>query len=116
MSTSLAAAFERLSDSRPPTDTPVLLDRAVVMGGSVAGLMAARVLADHAVEVIIVERDDPLDRAVRRKRDLLDPHLGVLEQLIATPLQSFAPLVEPDRLVERHRAFFELIDDRFELR
>ena len=59
MSTSPAAVFARLSDPRPPTDTPGLFDRAMVLGGSVAGLMAARVLADHAGEVIIVERDDP---------------------------------------------------------
>ncbi|MGW3570194.1 FAD-dependent oxidoreductase [Streptomyces sp. NPDC000941] len=32
--------------------------RAVVLGGSVAGLLAARVLSDHADEVIVLERDD----------------------------------------------------------
>lgn len=52
---STSAWFERLSEPRPPTGTPVLFDRAVVMGGSVAGLMAGRVLADRAGEVIIVE-------------------------------------------------------------
>ncbi|WP_326563275.1 FAD-dependent oxidoreductase [Micromonospora sp. NBC_01796] len=31
--------------------------RAVVLGGSIAGLMAARVLSDHAEEVLIIERD-----------------------------------------------------------
>jgi flavin-dependent dehydrogenase len=44
----------------------VLFDRAVVMGGSVAGSTAARVLADHASEVIIVERDDPGTSAAPR--------------------------------------------------
>ena len=32
-------------------------DRAIVMGGSIAGLAAARVLSDHFREVILVERD-----------------------------------------------------------
>jgi 2-polyprenyl-6-methoxyphenol hydroxylase-like FAD-dependent oxidoreductase len=32
-------------------------DRAIVMGGSMAGLAAARVLSDHYGEVIIVERE-----------------------------------------------------------
>jgi glycine/D-amino acid oxidase-like deaminating enzyme len=32
-------------------------DRAIVMGGSIAGLTAARVLSDHFREVILVERD-----------------------------------------------------------
>lgn len=34
------------------------MERAVVLGGGVAGLLAARVLADHAAEVVVVERDD----------------------------------------------------------
>ena len=34
------------------------MDRALVLGGSVAGLLAARVLSDHASEVVLVERDD----------------------------------------------------------
>ena len=33
-------------------------DRAVVIGGSMAGLLAARVLSEHFKEVIVVERDD----------------------------------------------------------
>ncbi|MGA8115996.1 MAG: FAD-dependent oxidoreductase [Actinocatenispora sp.] len=43
------------------------MKKALVLGGSIAGLLAARVLADHADEVTIVERDD-LDcgPAVRR--------------------------------------------------
>ncbi|NJP43294.1 NAD(P)/FAD-dependent oxidoreductase [Actinacidiphila epipremni] len=32
--------------------------RAVVLGGSIAGLLAARVLSGHAEEVLVVERDD----------------------------------------------------------
>jgi heterodisulfide reductase subunit A-like polyferredoxin len=32
-------------------------DRAIVMGGSIAGLAAARVLSDHFREVVLVERD-----------------------------------------------------------
>lgn len=36
----------------------VLGERAVVLGGSMAGLLAARVLADSYSEVLVVERDD----------------------------------------------------------
>ncbi|MFI0818494.1 FAD-dependent oxidoreductase [Streptomyces sp. NPDC021098] len=32
--------------------------RAVVLGGSISGLLAARVLSDHADEVVVFERDD----------------------------------------------------------
>ena len=34
------------------------MDRAVVVGGSLAGLLCAAVLAEHAGEVVVVERDD----------------------------------------------------------
>jgi len=43
------------------------MDRALVLGGSVAGLLAARVLADHASEVVLVERDDLGGGAVMRR-------------------------------------------------
>lgn len=42
--------------------------RALVLGGSLAGLLAARVLSDHYAEVLVVDRDDldsPLDRPRR---------------------------------------------------
>jgi 2-polyprenyl-6-methoxyphenol hydroxylase-like FAD-dependent oxidoreductase len=53
-----AQRFAEINTPYPPTDTKVLMRRAVVLGGSMAGLMAARVLSDHAEEVVIVERDD----------------------------------------------------------
>lgn len=34
------------------------LDRAIVIGGSMAGLLAARVLADHYKEITVLERDE----------------------------------------------------------
>ncbi|GAA1579980.1 FAD-binding monooxygenase [Kribbella sancticallisti] len=37
--------------------TPTHRDRAVVLGGSIAGLLAARVLADNFAEVLIIDRD-----------------------------------------------------------
>jgi 2-polyprenyl-6-methoxyphenol hydroxylase-like FAD-dependent oxidoreductase len=42
-------------------------DHAVVAGGSIAGLVAARVLADHFAAVTIVERDELPAEAVNRK-------------------------------------------------
>jgi 2-polyprenyl-6-methoxyphenol hydroxylase-like FAD-dependent oxidoreductase len=51
-------AFAEISTPKPPESTPVLMRRAVVLGASMAGLMAARVLSDHAEQVIVIERDD----------------------------------------------------------
>jgi 2-polyprenyl-6-methoxyphenol hydroxylase-like FAD-dependent oxidoreductase len=57
--------FRELGATQPPAGTGVILRRAVVLGGSVAGLLAARVLSDHASEVVVVERDDLADTEVR---------------------------------------------------
>ena len=46
------------SRQAPPPPATRRLGRALVLGGSVAGLMAARVLADHADEVLVIEPDD----------------------------------------------------------
>ncbi|SDX64153.1 2-polyprenyl-6-methoxyphenol hydroxylase [Amycolatopsis xylanica] len=53
-----ASVFARLSTGEPPARTEIVMDKAVVLGGSIAGLLAARVLADHAHTVVIVERDE----------------------------------------------------------
>src|SRR5208282_858312 len=64
---------------------------------------------------IAVEGGQPFGLPVRRERDLFDPHFGVLQEFVAALLQRFAALVEPDRIVEGHCAFLELVDDAFEL-
>ncbi|MFY2562927.1 FAD-dependent oxidoreductase [Corallococcus terminator] len=51
---------------------------AVVIGGSMAGLLAARVLADHFERVILVERDLRAEGPVPRKGVPQGPHLHVL--------------------------------------
>jgi 2-polyprenyl-6-methoxyphenol hydroxylase-like FAD-dependent oxidoreductase len=55
---SLAEAFAAITTSERPAHTDVILRRAVVLGSSMAGLMAARVLSDHAEEVLVIERDE----------------------------------------------------------
>src|SRR5581483_8800282 len=44
---------------------------------------------------------------------LLDPCLGLAQQFLAAALQRLAPLVDGHRLLERHLAFLEPLDDRF---
>ncbi|GAB7050977.1 FAD-dependent oxidoreductase [Catenuloplanes indicus] len=50
--------FAQITSVAPATGPRAALGRAVVLGGSIAGLMAARVLSEHADEVVIVEPDD----------------------------------------------------------
>jgi 2-polyprenyl-6-methoxyphenol hydroxylase-like FAD-dependent oxidoreductase len=58
--------------------------RAVVVGGSLTGLLAARALADHFDEVIVVERDDdPKGASVRRGvPQAAHPHMLLAQGLI----------------------------------
>jgi 2-polyprenyl-6-methoxyphenol hydroxylase-like FAD-dependent oxidoreductase len=58
MSGKLTRSFARIATTRTPGDYRVTLGRAVVLGGGIAGLIAARVLSDHAREVLLLERDD----------------------------------------------------------
>lgn len=70
--------------------TPTQQDRAVVLGGSIAGLLAARVLADHFAEVTVIDRDaltsDPIPRRgtpqARHLHGLLARGHQVLEELL----------------------------------
>ncbi|MFI7489053.1 FAD-dependent oxidoreductase [Micromonospora echinaurantiaca] len=58
MSLSPARVFAALNAVRPPERSWPVLGKAVVVGGSVAGLLAARVLSHHAESVVILDRDD----------------------------------------------------------
>lgn len=49
--------FASLNSANPPAGPSAELGLAVVLGGSVAGMLAARVLADHARTVLVIERD-----------------------------------------------------------
>jgi 2-polyprenyl-6-methoxyphenol hydroxylase-like FAD-dependent oxidoreductase len=54
-----AEVFDRLSTTDPPAGTRRLFGTACVLGAGLAGLVAARVLADHADRVVIIEPDEP---------------------------------------------------------
>lgn len=57
--TKVSDTFARIGAAVPPSaPPPKKLGTAVVLGGSIAGMLAARVLADHAERVVILERDD----------------------------------------------------------
>lgn len=65
--------------------------RAVVMGGSISGMLAARVLADFFDEVIIVEADDPSYDKNARKRVPQGQHSHVLLQAGQQVLERLFP-------------------------
>src|SRR5215467_10471546 len=49
------------------------------------------------------------------ERDLLHARLGLPQQLLAAALERLAALIDRDRLLERHLALLEPLDDGFEL-
>jgi len=57
MAESVTQRFARIGTAERPAETRVLMRRAIVLGASMAGLLAARVLSDHADEVLVIERD-----------------------------------------------------------
>ncbi|MFJ4467615.1 FAD-dependent oxidoreductase [Streptomyces sp. NPDC089424] len=57
MALSQAKIFECLSDVATPQDARALFRTAHVLGGSIGGLLAARVLSDHSEHVVIIEPD-----------------------------------------------------------
>ena len=65
--------------------------RTVVMGGSISGMLAARVLADFFDEVIIVEADDPSYDKNARKRVPQGQHSHVLLQAGQQVLERLFP-------------------------
>lgn len=64
-----------MTSSRPRAERPA---RAVVIGASIAGLIAARVLSERVDEVVIVERDQLGDDAATRPGVPQAPHVHVL--------------------------------------
>ena len=53
-------------------------ERAIVVGGSVVGLMAARALSDHFDEVVVIERDVEPDGPTPRRGSPQGWHIHVL--------------------------------------
>ena len=65
--------------------------RAVVLGGSVAGLVAARVLTDGYDEVVVVERDELPESAEHRRGVAQGRHIHAL---LAGGLEAFERLFD----------------------
>lgn len=91
------------------------MDRAVALGGGMAGLLAARALADHFTEVVVVDRDelDPdvgLRRGVPQARHthaLLAHGRDLLEQLFPGLTDELVEAGAPtgDMLADTHLSF-----------
>ena len=72
--------------------------RVVVVGGSLAGLLTARALADHADELVVLERERLPDTVTPRGRVPQGRHLHLLLSAGLDLLREWFPGVE-DELV-----------------
>lgn len=69
--------------------------QAIVIGGSMAGLLTARVLSNHFTQVTLLERDEIRDQPEARKGQPQTRHLhGLLAKGLETMLTYFPTLVE----------------------
>jgi 2-polyprenyl-6-methoxyphenol hydroxylase-like FAD-dependent oxidoreductase len=73
----------------PPRESRQIRARAVVLGASTAGLLAARVLADAYAQVTVIDRDDLPDGAMHRRGI---PHGRHVHALLARGQQALEEL------------------------
>jgi 2-polyprenyl-6-methoxyphenol hydroxylase-like FAD-dependent oxidoreductase len=78
----------------------VARDKAVVVGGSLAGLLAARVLADGTRDVTIIERDEVADEALPRQFVPQGHHAHALLAAGARTLSRLFPGIMDDLLAD----------------
>ncbi|WP_049867252.1 NAD(P)/FAD-dependent oxidoreductase [Paenibacillus sp. D9] len=74
--------------------------RAIVIGGSMAGLLAAKVLSGHYGEIIVIERDELQDRPANRPGVPQDHHPHRLQHLGKGVLETLFPGWREDLLAQ----------------
>src|SRR5262245_37027289 len=74
--------------------------RAIVIGGSIAGMLTARVLADHFDRVIVIERDRLPDQLAPRRGTPQARHLHVLLERGRQILEQLFPGLSQDLVSE----------------
>ncbi|MER5219253.1 NAD(P)/FAD-dependent oxidoreductase [Streptomyces flaveus] len=77
--------------AKPPAGGHALFDTACVLGGSIEGLLTARVLSDHARQVVIVERDEVSTTGGARPGVPQDQHLHGLLPAVVLWIERWLP-------------------------
>ncbi|MGI9565950.1 MAG: NAD(P)/FAD-dependent oxidoreductase [Nitrosopumilus sp.] len=94
----------------------MVLGKAVVIGGSIAGLLTARVLSDHFQKVILIERDRYEDNNNKVRKVI--PQANHVHLLLAKGreiLQDFFPEIEQDLVKNGANKIDFLNDGRYRL-
>ena len=90
-------------------------EKAIVIGGSIAGLLAARVLSDYFKEVILIEKDSCIDNGKVRIGTPQANHIHILLVKGKEILQDFFPELEGDLLKKGANKIDFLNDSRYHL-
>jgi len=85
-----------MSERQESSSTTILGEHAVVIGGSIAGCLTARVLSDYFDKVTIFEADTPPDEAVPRKGVPQGNHIHTLLSGGSAVLCKFFPAIHDD--------------------
>lgn len=81
-------------------------NHAIVIGGSMAGLLAGRVLADHFEQVTIIESDRFPEKPVPRKGIPQSSHLHVLLTRGRMIIEQLFPGLQDELIAEDARLFW----------
>ena len=93
----------------------MMLRKAIVIGGSIAGLLTARVLSDHFEEVLLIEKDNYTDTDQVRKGTPQANHLHLLLVKGKEILLDFFPELEGELVKNGANKIDFLNDGRFYL-
>ena len=92
-----------------------MLKKAVVVGGSITGLLAARVLSDHFEEVILIEKDSYVEDGKIRNGVPQANHVHILLVKGREILQDFFPELEKELVKKGANKIDFLNDSRYRL-
>ena len=93
----------------------MMLGKAIVIGGSIAGFLAARVLSDHFEEIILIEKDNYIEDDKARNGVPQANHVHILLVKGKEILQEFFPELEEDLVKKGANKIDFLKDSRYRL-
>jgi len=93
----------------------MMQEKAIVIGGSIAGLLAARVLSDYFKEVILIEKDSYMENGKVRIGTPQANHIHILLVKGREILQDFFPELERDLIKKGANKIDFLNDIRYRL-
>ncbi len=93
----------------------MMLEKAIIVGGGIAGLLAAHVLSDYFKEVVLIEKDEYKENGKIRQGTPQANHVHILLVKGKEILEDFFPELEKDLLKKGAKKIDFLNDSRYRL-